>query len=122
MKIRIKANSVRLRLTRSDVDRFGREGCLEERTEFGTNELVYAIQTTGNADITADFKNGKITVFVPQPLANQWTGTEKVGFDSRMPLGNGKDLYILVEKDFKCLDETIEDQSDNYENPLAIRK
>lgn len=122
MKIRIKANSVRLRLTRSDVDRFGKEGCLEERTEFGTSELVYAIQTTGNTDITADFKNGKITVFVPQALASQWTATEKVGFDSRMPLGNGKELYILIEKDFKCLDETIEDQSDNYENPLAVKK
>jgi len=23
----------------------------------------------------------------------------------------------LVEKDFICLDETTEDQSDNYENP-----
>ena len=30
-----------------------------------------------------------------------------------------KKLYILIEKDFKCLDNTIEDQSDNYPNPLA---
>jgi hypothetical protein len=26
---------------------------------------------------------------------------------------------LLVEKDFVCLDNTIEDQSDNYPNPLA---
>jgi len=25
----------------------------------------------------------------------------------------------LVEKDFKCLDNVAEDQSDNYPNPLA---
>jgi hypothetical protein len=27
-----------------------------------------------------------------------------------------------LEKDFVCLDDTDEDQSDNYENPKAISK
>jgi hypothetical protein len=35
---------------------------------------------------------------------------------------NGKELFLLLEKDFVCLDETIEDQSDNYPNPLMDKK
>jgi hypothetical protein len=34
-----------------------------------------------------------------------------------MPFFEDNSLYLLVEKDFVCLDETSEDQSDNYENP-----
>ena len=40
--------------------------------------------------------------------------TDKVGFE-----GKQGDLVLLVEKDFTCLDNAEEDQSDNYPNPLA---
>jgi len=43
--------------------------------------------------------------------------TDKVGFEN----ADGK-LHLLVEKDFVCLDEVAEDQSDNYPNPLAKQK
>jgi len=29
----------------------------------------------------------------------------------------GVQLHLLLEKDFVCLDNTAEDQSDNYPNP-----
>ena len=38
-----------------------------------------------------------------------------------MDLGDGNELYLLLEKDFQCLDNSIEDQTDNYENPLAAQ-
>jgi len=34
-----------------------------------------------------------------------------------MKINDDQSLYLLIEKDFKCLDETTEDQSDNFENP-----
>jgi hypothetical protein len=37
-----------------------------------------------------------------------------------MEIGNDKYLFLLVEKDFVCLDNTVEDQSDNYPNPNAV--
>ena len=38
-------------------------------------------------------------------------------------LGNERKLFLLFEKDFKCIDgEVLEDQSDNFENPLAACK
>jgi len=120
MKIRIKGNSLRIRLTRPEVDFFGREGYLEEKTNFGKQILTYALKSKNDInELSADFSDNKITMLIPDHLAKEWTTTEKVGYENKMEIGNGKKLFLLIEKDFKCLDNTIEDQSDNYPNPLA---
>ncbi len=118
MKIRIKGNSIRMRLSRSEVARFAKEGYLEECTEFGSNAFVYALRRVEEGkELSAGFADGKITMIVPASTANEWTTTDKVGFDGNMDTGSGKQLYLLLEKDFKCIDPAHEDQSDNYEHP-----
>src|SRR3569833_2833424 len=115
MKIRIKVNSLRYRLTKSDVAEIIRDGRLEERTEFGHgNALVYALQTTPDHDLSATFHKHRITLFVPHMMMDQLANTDEVGFES----GPGE-LFLLVEKDFTCLDNVAEDQSDNYPIPIA---
>jgi hypothetical protein len=114
MKIRIKGNSLRYRLTRTDVDTFTQNGYLEEQTNFGGDTLIYAIQSSDSDTLTSTYKNNKITVLMPQAMVKEWAETERVGFENRTP-----DFFLLVEKDFKCLDNVEEDQSDNYPNPLA---
>ncbi|MFT5833421.1 MAG: hypothetical protein ACI97N_001048, partial [Cognaticolwellia sp.] len=47
-------------------------------------------------------------------------GNNQVGFKYEMPLENGEILSLLLEKDFVCLDERGEDESDNYPNPKAM--
>lgn len=114
MKIRIKGNSLRYRLTKSDIDRFSKEGYIEETIHFGTQPLIYALERAAVAKLTADLVNNKITLLVPPALAHEWTATDRVGFEE-----NSGQLYLLIEKDFKCLDDVAEDQSDNYPNPAA---
>lgn len=118
MKIRIRGNSVRLRLTKSEVDQFGKEGYIEESTDFGATKLTYALSKTQDADMSASFENNKINMFLPESKAQEWTSQNIVGFDHKLQLDNGTTLSLLLEKDFKCLDESTEDQSDNYDNPL----
>ena len=123
MKLRIKGNSIRFRLTKSEVDYFGKFGLLEETTSFGRTQLIYELKITNqNEGLTATLVENRITLFVPVNMAKEWTTTEKVGYGGEMEIGDGKILYLLLEKDFKCLDETTEDQSDNYDNPLAALK
>lgn len=122
MKLRIKGNSVRLRLTKTEVDRISSEdGYLEEQTSFGNTHFTYALQqvSSGN-ELSASFDGNKITMFVPSALTNGWPQNNVVGFEANMPLGENKSLYLLLEKDFVCLDHTNEDQSDNYENPNKV--
>lgn len=116
MKIRIKGNSLRYRLTKSDVAAIMQNGCLEERTEFGDQALVYTLRVNNDTGLTAGFKDNRITLFVPRKLIVQLADTDEVGFEHTQ----GK-LHLLVEKDFTCLDNVAEDQSDNYPNPLAVK-
>jgi hypothetical protein len=112
MKIRIKANSLRYRLTQSDVAKLWSEGILEERTEFSGKALIYAI-ITGNEDtLSADFIADRIVLHMPKTMIDELYHTDSVGFDDP-----GGPVSLLVEKDFVCNDKVEEDQSDHYPNP-----
>ena len=118
MKLRIKGNSLRIRLTKTEVNIIANTGYLEEETLFGNNKFVYALQRVdeGN-ELSAALEENKMIIFVPSSLTKEWPTNNIVGFDAEMPVADNKTLFLLIEKDFVCLDETTGDQSDNYENP-----
>ena len=121
MKIRIKGNSIRLRLTKTEVDNFAANGFVEEKTEFGDTYFSYRMESSGHhQELAAAYLGNLITIFIPTAIAQNWTSTELVGFENKMDIGNNKQLFLLVEKDFVCLDNTFEDQSDNFPNPNAV--
>ncbi|MDQ3021170.1 MAG: hypothetical protein M3R36_11465 [Bacteroidota bacterium] len=121
MKLRISGNSIRLRLSKSEVEKLSHNGSLEEHALFGKNVFSYALQCKADcSELCADFEKGKITVFIPESFIKDWAENDVIGFDTKMETSNNELLNILVEKDFKCLDETEEDQSDNYENPNRL--
>jgi hypothetical protein len=118
MKIRIKGNSLRLRLSKTDVARITTVGYLEERTLFGPRTFIYALQRTEEGDgLTADFDGGKITMYVPQDMIVDWEVNDIVTFENTMQVSDSESLHLLLEKDFQCIDQTEEDQADNYVNP-----
>ncbi len=118
MKLRIKGNSIRFRLTRSEVDKLALTGYLEEQTLFGQTKFLYALQTIADENkSSATFADNKMTMFVPTDFIKDWPHNDIVGLNFNMPITATDTLYLLLEKDFVCLDETTEDQSDNYENP-----
>lgn len=121
MKLRIKGNSIRIRVTKTEVDRFEKEHYLEESTEFISGKLTYALAKDASVnELGAKMEGTKITVQVPVGIADQWTSTDEVGFQNNFNIADDKQLFLLVEKDFVCLDNTFEDQSDNYPNPNAV--
>jgi hypothetical protein len=114
MKIRIKTNSLRYRLTRSDVSQLAATGCLHDEVNFGRQSLTYVIKVTDGDELSAAFENNTITMFIPQFMVSEFEHSDRVGFEN-----SEQQLYLLVEKDFTCLENVAEDQSDNYPNPLA---
>jgi hypothetical protein len=118
MKIRIKGASVRLRLSRSEVAGLLREGRVAEATPFVKGTFRYEVMKTSEGEqLSAGFEDGCITMYVPEALIMGWDRNDLVSIDGHMPLGNGDSLYLLLEKDFQCLDHAGEDQSDYYINP-----
>ena len=120
MKLRIRDNSVRLRLSKSEVDQFASGGRVEAQTRFGESiALSYALQASSDIDtVTARLEENRITVLVPETTGMSWTAGNQVGFSGEMPVGDGDTLSILVEKDFQCLTERPgEDETDMYPHP-----
>lgn len=118
MKIRIRGNSIRYRLTMSEVETFSTTGYYEEHTSFGHRKFGYALKAEQGIDhLKASFDGDIITLMVPGQDARDWAGNSVVGFSHSLELEGGGALSLLLEKDFACLDETGEDQSDNYPNP-----
>lgn len=119
MKIRIKGNSIRYRLSKTEIANFGKDGVIEESTSFGNGpSFHYRLERkAGIHNLEATYSGNSICIFVPEGIAGEWTTTDIVGFDHKMPVAEGKELFLLIEKDFVCLDHTLEDQSDNYPNP-----
>lgn len=120
MKIRIQGNSIRYRLTRSEVTALQAKGFFEEQTSFNGKNFVYRVMAKqGITTLEAEFQNDTISLFLPKVESEKWPNSDLVGYKADMILENGNILHLILEKDFVCLDERIEDQSDNYPNPAA---
>lgn len=121
MKIRINDNSVRYRLSKSEVDEICNIGLITSTINFGTNTLTYTLEARSNINqLEVDYDCNCIAILIPIKFTENWDTNDIVGFENLMAISENESLKILVEKDFKCLDNTDEDQSDNFENPNAV--
>ncbi len=88
MKLRTRSGSIRLRLTRSEVDAIAAVGVVEERVAFGPRDedaLTYALVASEAATaISARFLAGerRIVVEIPRGQARTWATDEQVGFET----------------------------------------
>jgi len=117
MKLRIQGNSLRLRLTRSEVAQLCRTGGVESTIEFTPeSSLQYAVRCSPDAKLlTASFDGHSIVVLVPAAKAAQWANGNQVSIE-----GSHHDpVQLLVEKDFQCMHKPAHADPDAYPNPLA---
>lgn len=122
MKLRIKDNSIRLRLTRSEVNALRESGIVASKTGFpGGRELRYRVESTpASVNPAAFFSENAVTVRLPESAVLKWAATEQVSMPGEQLLDDGSRLQILVEKDFACLTgRDDEDESDMYPHPEA---
>lgn len=105
MKLRIRGNSVRFRLTRGELDALRDSGRVEEHTEFpfsGTLTYAVCVDDAANA-LAASFENAELRVTLPRALLNCWLAPQEVGVSGAQNLPGGSSLALLLEKDFPCL-------------------
>lgn len=122
MKLRIKGDSLRLRLTQKEVGRLASDGVVEETIGFGTSpdqSLVYRVRRADTvASISTKFIVNELTVSVSADVAARWIGTEQVAMEAHNDIGNGRFLHILIEKDFACLTPRQGDEDkDTFPHP-----
>ena len=123
MKLRIKGNSMRFRVSRSEVARLLAADPLVETIQFAPEagaRFTYALQREPSVTIpTVQYTENKVLVLLPADQADVWGGTDQVGIAEDISLGELGTLTLLVEKDFACLDRSDEDNQDTFANPNA---
>jgi hypothetical protein len=120
MKLRIQGNSLRLRLSQSEVAQFSKTGFVEDSIQFGGASLSYTIETASALPAPlATFQDHWLRVQVPSQAAQDWYTSDRVAISSDQPIEGEKTLSVLIEKDFQCLHAGGEQRDpDAYPNPL----
>ena len=122
MKLRVLDNSIRLRLTQSEVQTVSAEGLVRGRVRFaGSNTFDYILESSpATVRPEAHISNNVLTVRVPKMDVAQWADSDRISIEAEQVLDDGEHLRILVEKDFHCLSPRDgEDESDMYPHPGA---
>jgi hypothetical protein len=126
MKLRINGNSMRLRISRSEVARLLAGNRLEETIRFAPEAgatFTYALQPEKSLKVPAvQFTANKVVVLLPTDQVNVWGNTDQVGIAEDISLADHGSLALLIEKDFACLDHRDEDNQDTFANPNAAAK
>lgn len=120
MKLRIKGNSIRLRLTQSEVQRLGKEGKVTETIKFGSTafrQLNYTLEKSDSPIIRASYNLNEIKIILPILIADNWIQSNTISIKETIQ-DKGEETLILIEKDFKCLkSRPNEEENDMYPHP-----
>lgn len=122
MKLRIRDNSVRLRLSQGEVDDLRDNGVVSARTAFpGGRDFRYEVESSpASVNPGAFLSDSKVTVRLPESAVRAWANSDQVSITGEQQHKNGEKLTILVEKDFQCLaPREGEDESDMFPHPQA---
>jgi hypothetical protein len=123
MKLRIKGDSLRLRVTRSELVRLRSEGRVEETIHFGLGEesvLIYGLeQGQSNINISVQCGARRLTILLSTEAAARWAEGEDTGIYGESEIVDGV-LTLAVEKDFACLEGNEADNGDTFPNPNVV--
>ncbi len=124
MKLRIKGNSLRLRLTRSEVAKLLDAGHVEETIHFSPEEqsrLTYSLRVEPDlTSATLRYQRPEVVVVLSTKEATSWAQDNQVGIYATVDLGPRGALDLIVEKDFACVDGSDADNLDTFPNPAGV--
>lgn len=120
MKLRIKGNSLRLRVSPSELSQLIETGRVEEAIYFGEQDdakLIYALEhNSQTAAMTLRYASNEIIVVLPTEETRQWAGNDQVGLYGEAGACQHR-IEVVVEKDFACLDKGEDENADTFPNP-----
>ena len=125
MKLRLTSNSVRFRISPTELKTLRETGKLESCTAFGPEadkRLAFVLLGCAEAStLRLDFAGTSIRVTIPDCAIARWTDSDEVGMEGTQAVADGQELKISIEKDFHCLESRAEDGADRFSNPAACR-
>jgi hypothetical protein len=100
MKLRIRGNSIRIRVSKTELARIAETGRIEDTLRFSSDQrLRYGIEVRATGAVTATFAADAILVALPKARLHLWLRPDEVSVEGSQPIGGGKVLQVLLEKD-----------------------
>ena len=122
MKLRLRGDSLRFRLSKTEVTSLRDQGWWQTSSCLGPEggpRFIYRVEAAEVEKPAVRFTAGfetVVTAVLPQEDVKNWSDGSQIGLYFEEPWG----LKVAVEKDFQCLDpRRDEDESDNFDNPLS---
>lgn len=113
MKLRFRANSLRLRVNQREVQSLAAGKALEEQVIFpGATRLAYTLTPEAAADAKVRFEDGSIHVLAPQNQITDWAKGDAIGLYFELPTSETT-LNLAIEKDLECIDGRPEERDPN---------
>jgi len=124
MKLRIRGNSIRIRVSKPELTQIAAAGLAEDRIQFGpASELRYRVDVKASGALEVELQGSLLRVIVPKKEVERWLAPEQVSIEGRQAIGDGTHLRILVEKDYTCLaPRGDEDDTELFANPQKAHK
>jgi hypothetical protein len=123
MKLRIKGNSLRFRVSRSELGRLLSGEAVQETVRFGSEpeaRLTYILSSVEQGPaVEVHYSAQIIAVILSRQQALDWSSEKEVGVYTTLDVGAAETLEVVIEKDFACLDRSDADNVDTFANPLA---
>jgi hypothetical protein len=123
MKLRIKGDFMRLRVSRSELEKLQNGERIDDTIHFSAapeSHLTYGLQLTAQSTpVRVQWEPHRVTVLLSEEQMTSWAMEEEVGIYATFDLGPNGSLDVLVEKDFACLDRSDEENLDTFANPNA---
>ena len=123
MKLRIKGNSLRLRVLQAELTKFLDTGRIEEMIQFTPEEDANFTYTLGHdrstSSIAVRYADRAIVIVLPTAEAESWAKSDQVGIYASVDLGSKGRLEVSVEKDFACRDLGDVENEDTFPHPSA---
>lgn len=121
MKLRIKGDSIRLRVSRSELQRLADGQVIEEIVHLTGGNFGYALgSSTQVTATTASFCDGRIALLISDAELAKWLDESEVGIYPSVSTASDRLLEFTIEKDFACLDRSEEENSDTFANPHSV--
>ena len=119
MKLRLRENSIRLRLLRSEIEQLRQSGTVSEKIQFTERQtLTYTLKTSAVEEISSRYENEEIVIEIPLGQAREWTTTDLVGLKNKQAINGNSTLEITLEKDFVCAGRPFDaDNRDAFARP-----
>lgn len=126
MKLRLKGNTIRIRVDRRDLDLLVNEGQVVGEIRFGDEagqRFSYVLEIGGASEAlpNVDYRDGRFLIQIGGAAAKDWRQNDKVGFETTCERG-GNTIRLIVEKDFACLDRPAGQEADDqfaFPNPSS---